>query len=433
MNWVESWFDGDSRRGNTFNSTWSDDTRKFSMRGRGEFEFSDDDTDITRVTPGGYLTLEERTGFDRTRLDIVAGANGGLQRTFIRNGQAVSYEPEGRAWLAKKVPDLVRRTGFGAEARVRRIVAKQGPAGVLDEVSKIDSDFVKRLYLSKLIDLRSIDAPTLSRLITQAGREIKSDFELATMLITVAKSQLLTTDDQRVAYVVATQTIQSSFEHRRALEPLVESGPLAEPVQKALFDSAARIESDFELATLLIKVGKHQTLTSGAADAYAAASTTIDSDFELRRALTPLISQGPALSATTQRILFGAASGIQSDFELATLLIELLERHRLDEASREPFFTAVDSLQSDFERGRVLKALAKGGSLTDSIAIAAINSTKRMNSAFEASNALQSVAAAHTLAGPVRQAYVEAAERLQSEHERDRALILLVRSESRAR
>jgi hypothetical protein len=46
---------------------------------------------------------------------------------------------------------------------------------------------------------------------------------------------------------------------------------------------------------------------------------------------------------------------------------------------------------------------------------------------------LKQVAAAHPLTDPVRQAYIDAAERLSSDFERDRALVTLVRSESRNR
>ena len=125
------------------------------------------------------MIIEEKIGWDRSKVDIRHGSDGRLQRTFYRNGKQVNYEPEGRAWLAKKVTDLVRTTGFGADARVRRFLAAGGPAAVMAEVTKIESSYVKRLYLTKLLDLQPSHGPLLTRLIAQAGQEITSDYERA--------------------------------------------------------------------------------------------------------------------------------------------------------------------------------------------------------------------------------------------------------------
>ena len=103
----------------------------------------------------------------------------------------------------------------------------------------------------------------LTRLITQAGQEITSDYERTELLSDIAKDRLMTTDEQRLAYTAATRTIDSSYEHRRALQPLVESGSLSDVVLRSALDSASNIESDYELAELLIALGKTQPLTPG--------------------------------------------------------------------------------------------------------------------------------------------------------------------------
>ncbi len=100
MNWIGSWFD--LPEGNRW--TISDGNRTFSVRNRGDVEISDDDTDIRSIDDGGYLIIDEKIGWDHARIDIRHDKDGRLQRTFYRNGKAVAYEPEGRAWLAKKCP-----------------------------------------------------------------------------------------------------------------------------------------------------------------------------------------------------------------------------------------------------------------------------------------------------------------------------------------
>jgi hypothetical protein len=427
MNWIGSWFD--FPEGNRF--TISDGNRRFSVRHHGEVEFTDDDTDIRAISDGGYLVVDEKIGWDRTRVDIRSGSDGSLQRTFYRNGKPVAYEPEGRAWLAKKIPGLIRESGFGAEARVRRIHTAGGPAAVLAEVTLIKSSYVKRLYLSRLLDLRTVQGPMLTKLIAQAGQEITSDYERTELLREVAKDRLMTTDEQRLAYTAATRTINSSYEHRRALQPLVESGSLSDAVLRAAIDSASTIESDYELTELLIALAKTQPLTPAAMDAYVVTTTTIDSDYELGRALKQAVNVPTALPPAVLRDILKTSHGIDSDYEMAQFLMMLAAKQKLDDTSRPAYFTAADSVHSDYERGRVLKALAGRTDLTDALVLGVIESTRGMNSAYEAANVLRDVAANHPLNADMRKAFVAAAERLSSDHERDRVLVALVKTEGR--
>lgn len=427
MNWIGSWFD--FPEGNRW--TIRDGNRTFSVRHHGEVDVTDDDTDIRAMSPGGYLTIEEKIGWDRTRVDFRHDANGNLQRTFYRNGKATAWEPEGRAWLAKKVPDLVRNSGFGAEARVRRIHTAGGPAAVLAEVTLIKNNYVKRLYLTKLLDLRTVQGPMLAKLIAQAGQEITSDYERAELLRSIAKDRLMTTDDQRLAYTTATRTINSSYEHRRALQPLFEMGSLSDVVLRSAIDSASTIDSDYELAELLIALGKTQAVTPGAMDAFVGTAMTIHSDYELSRALQQTVSAPVAVPSAVVRDVLKASHGIDSDYEMAQFLIRLASKQKLDDISRPAFFTAVDSVHSDYERGRALKALAGRPGLSDAVVLGVIESTRGMNSAYEAANVLRDVAANYPPTGEMRKAFVSAAERLSSNHERDRALVALSRIDAR--
>jgi len=425
MNWIGSWFDF-PEGGNSW--TVRDGNRTFSVRNHGDVDVTDDDLDVRAISDRGYLVIEEKFGWtNRTRVDLRHDENGQLQRKFYRNGKEVPYEPEGRAWLAKKMPDLVRNSGFGAEARVKRIHTAGGPAAVLAEVTLIKNNYVKRIYLTKLLDLRTVQGPMLTKLIAQAGQEITSDYERTELLRDIAKDRLMTSDDQRLAYTTAARTINSSYEHRRALQPLVENGSLSEAVMRSAIESAGTIESDYELAELMIALGKNQPLTPGVMDAYVATTVTIDSDYEMRRALTPAISTSTTLAPAVVRDVLKASHGINSDYEMAEFLISVVSKQKLDDVGRAAFFTAADSVHSDYERGRVLKAAVGRSSLNDGIVLGVIDSTRGINSAYEAANVLRDVAANYQLNGEVRKAFVAAAERLTSDHERDRVLVALVK------
>jgi beta-lactamase regulating signal transducer with metallopeptidase domain len=427
MNWIGSWFD--FPEGNRI--SYSDGNRRFSIRHEGDVEFTEDDTDVRSLSEGGYLVIDEKIGWDRTRVEIRHGSDGRLQRTFYRNGKVAAYEPEGRAWLSKKIPDLIRNSGFGADARVRRIHTAGGPAAVLAEVTLINSSYVKRLYLTRLLELRTVQGPMLTKLIAQAGQEIESDYELTELLREIVKERLMTADDQRLAYTAATRSLNSSYEHRRALQPLLESGPLAEPVLRAAIDGGSTIDSDYELTELLLTLGKTQTLAPTVMDAYVATAASIASDYELGRALKQAANSNAALPPAVVRDILRASLGIDSDYEMAEFLITLVTKQKVDDTARAALFTAADTVHSDFEHGRVLKAIVGRPGLNDAIVLGVIESTRGMNSAFEAANVLRDVAANYTPTGDVRKAFVSAAERLSSDHERDRVLVALVKTEAR--
>ena len=111
------------------------------------------------------------------------------------------------------LPRFIRQTGIAAPARVARILKSRGTAGVLAEISLIEGSWGKKVYFQELLKT-PLDAATTRQVLVQAGREIDSDFELASLLIDGADT-LLIDEATRQAYFDAARTIESDFEVRR--------------------------------------------------------------------------------------------------------------------------------------------------------------------------------------------------------------------------
>jgi len=73
--------------------------------------------------------------------------------------------------------------------------------------------------------------------IAQAGREIRSDYELASLLKAVAKRGL-PDEATRLTYAEACKTIESDYEARHALQALLVGGGASAPVLAAVVDAA---------------------------------------------------------------------------------------------------------------------------------------------------------------------------------------------------
>ena len=412
--------------------SWSNNGQKLEIRYDGEVEFTDDDADVKRLSPGGSLKI--RDGGMMTSLvgghtvEFAADASGNITRRFWAGSSERPFEPEGRKWLASILPRFIRQSGIGASARVARILKSKGAPGVLAEISLIEGSWAKRRYFTELLKTGPLDPAAIRQALVQAGKEIDSDFELASFL-SENGDKLLVDDPSRQAYFDAARSIDSDFEMHRVFSSVVKRGALTPSMLASLLNTSRNIDSDFEEASLLIEVAKLQALDSTTRPAFFSALETVQSDYEHRRVLTALGSRADLPQETVAAMLTSGAS-VSSDFEAATFLIQITKQQPIEGNLRAPFFRAVESIDSAFERGRVLKSVAARSDASPDTILAVLRATSGVSSNFEASQVLMAVAASHPVAGPARDAYIDAAEKL-GDFEQGRALSALLRNERR--
>jgi len=407
------------------NFTWSNGTEKLHVNYRGAIEFTDDDADVKRISPGGWLKIREEGRSGSRTVEFRANASGALVRRYWAGNSEKPFEPEGREWLAKALPRFIRQTGLGAEGRVARILASNGVDGVLAEIALIEGSWARRVYYTELLK-HDLDERSVEQILSRVGDDLASDFELATLLIGSA-DRLLVSEATRTAYFDATRTIGSDFELRRVHSAALRQGPVSPEVLAALLDASLTIQSDFEAASLLTQIAKLQPLDSRSVQLFVKALDGVQSDFEQRRALDTLVSTGN-LSADDLPAVLESAASIGSDFEQASFLLTVLKHYSIEGAPTAPFFRAVDTAASPFERGRVLQALAKRSDPSPDTIVAILRATQAMRSGFESSRVLLAVAENHSLTGEARDLYIEVAGKL-GDYEQGRALTALIRGE----
>jgi beta-lactamase regulating signal transducer with metallopeptidase domain len=367
--------------------------RRFDVRVRGEMTFSDDLTDVATLADGAYLSLRDRSWFTVRSIEV-SGERGVVTRKFWVSGVQQPWDPEGRNYLADRLPSLVRRTGVAAEARTRQILSTSGVSGVLDEIKLLESDYARRRYYQELLKTAQIDGPTAGRVVSSAADTIRSGYELRQTL-TAAAPHVARDAEAVQAFVEAAASISSDYEHRQALDVLAEAPGLIAAAGEPIARSAARIGSDFEK----------------------------------RQALSRLLANLPDPSASSA--VLDAAETIGSDFECATLLIAFTAAHALDGPAISVFFKAVDTLGSDYERGRVLKAVARSKPLAPPVLEGILTSVRGMQSDYEQAEVLLTVLRSHRVDTMVRPAFLAAADTIHSDYEQTRVLAALVRAEPR--
>lgn len=369
----------------------SDNGDSLEVNLRGQVRFNAAETDVSHLGKGARLeVVEDRDGVEREILYY--GKDGVIQRRYRVDGDERPLDAEGRAWLAKIMPGLLRETAINADARGKAILAKGGPDALLADIARIRTDYAAARYLGVLFGNAKLDAAQLSRALAIA-KGIESDFELRQALLAALKSQTLAPAQQvqvlklsteigsdfeqaellvaavdraaprgevLAAWRAAADEVGSDFEKRRVIEALLRHASQDSAVVVMALDSAHNIGSDFETREVLTRAAPHVT-TAPARQAYLRLAATIGSDFEMREALNALLGKGEVDAATAGAVL-DALAGIGSDFEAGEVLKNLAEAMPADPALIERYRAAARRL-GDYERGQAEKALDRFASV----------------------------------------------------------------------
>ena len=116
----------------------------------------------------------------------------------------------------------------------------------------------RRVYFTELLKTTSLDAATVRQALIQAGREIDSDFELASLLIDNADKLLV--DERRARHTSRRRARSSQTSRWRVCSAGLKRGPVSSAPARSPPPASREIESDFEEASLLVQVAKLQPL-----------------------------------------------------------------------------------------------------------------------------------------------------------------------------
>jgi SOS response regulatory protein OraA/RecX len=363
------------------------------LKAHGAFTFTEDLTDVQSLSDGGYLTITTSSGASQRSVDI-RSSGGRITRSYSVNGSPHAWDDEARRWLASELPRLVRRTGFGAESRVKSIFQKKGVAGVMDEVALLEGDYVRRVYLSTLIDVAHLDSTNVLPVLAAVRQRMTSDYDRGQVLQRIAHAVKL---DQRAAqaYVESMRTMRSDYERRRVLTALLETGGSAAQ-SDALFNAIDAMTSSYDRRMVLSEI--------------------------LRR---------PPLDTDVKKGVLTSAAGVRSDYDRAEILVAYVRTFGVEPALRDPFFAAVQKTSSDYDRRRVLTELASKGSISREVQQSAFESVRIMRSDYDRAEVLLAFLNARAVDPSTRAAFVSAAESIRSSHDQNRVLAALVKAEAR--
>jgi beta-lactamase regulating signal transducer with metallopeptidase domain len=347
------------------------------LRAEGRIEFNDEFTDITRVTDGGYVTIDVTTGGVRRELDLRTGG-GGLTRTFRVDGRERPWDFEAQRWFAGFLIELDRQTAIGIDHRFPRLL-KQGVAAVLAETALMPSDYVRYRYHERLIDEARLSASDRRQVLEQAATMGSSDYYGAELLKKVVAQGRLDDERERALVVSMIERFDSDFYRSEAITAL-GPGSLTEAQLTAILKVIGSMDSDFYKAETLRKVMPTGTL-----------------------------------SAPQRALVVSVLDGLDSDFYIAETLERLADR---DVLANTDILAALAKIDSDYYRGEVIATLLDGRNVREADLLAAVTAIEAMDSDHYKSESLQRVLASRGVTDRVRAAVDRAAQDLSSVYRR---------------
>ena len=367
----------------------SDGYRRLQVASTGQIEFTDDERDILSISPGGHFVIQEKKGLTTRRLQIEPAPDGKLTRSYTYRGEPRNFDAEARAWFQNLLQGLIRDDGYGAAARAQRILQRQGPVAVLDEVSRIKRNHVKRLYIEELLKSGSLDVAVKQRMIRQASEEISSDGEKAALLRNLA-THFWSDPTVHEGLIQSVNTVHSDGEKARFLSHLLEKPDTSAKDLDAILGVVEGVSSDGEKSRLLQQVTSRYGSSDSVRMAFFRALNTVRSDGERRHTLSTFLRNAKPSREDLVQVLESVAR-ISSDGEKASLLVEMTKHYQEDAALRAAFFKAMDSLQSDGESRRVLSALLEKKPAVETL-LSVLQSAKTISSDGEKATVLVEMA-----------------------------------------
>ena len=162
-------------------------------------------------------------------------------------------------------------------------------------------------------------------------------------------------------------------------------------------------------------------LKQGGVPAVLAEIETLQGDYARRVYYRELFKQAKVSPAELTKIVGRASETIQSDYELASLLVNAVAQAPSDEAARVAVIGATKTIGSDYEMRRALSA-ALATTMTPKTSAAVLEAAAGIGSDYERARLLIELAQKGGLTSATKSAYFELVKTLRSSHEQGRVL-----------
>ena len=419
--------EGDSRQ--SFDVRYTRDNCSLQVSADGKFTLRSDLSDLETISNDGWFRVEERIGRESHRVEIRRGSGGSLDHQYWVNGDRQPWNDEGRAWLAKTLLSVERKTAMASATRVPQLYRTGGLRGVMNEIALMDAPYAKSVYYKTFLDMGvALDASTLNTVVRQATTDLSSsDYYLSEVLSKFASQPAVNEETWRT-FASAAGTMKSDYYRSEVLKKVLRSGKLSSPTVGILLNSASGIKSDYYLSELLQTVARQYAVNADTRQYYVTALHNIESDYYRGQVLQALNGDG-AWDPKTSNFVLASVNDIKSDYYRAESLKALVKSHHVSDWNA--FFSSVSTIPSSYYQRETLTAVLSERPVSKEAVAGILAVAAKMKSDNDISEVLDAVARSYRIDDSLRPAYEKAVDAISSDYYRGSALTALRRSMAR--
>jgi len=372
---------GDGEEGRVTIST-HDESGYLKLESRGSISFTDDETAVKSISPGGYIKFRR---------------NGKKMRVYNNSQGEVEYEMDGKKvntlnaddkrFLAKAIKEMIN-SGFDAKGRIERVYAKGGTTGVFNAIDDLTSDWVKSKYFEYLLELPSLTQNELTTIARKIGTQLNSDYEKSNLLKKFS-GDYLQDDATANAYLDAVGSISSDYEKAGALKEMLNH-PLTPGQYSTLLNITDKIGSDYEKANVLKDLISQGIPDDNNMNKFLLVTGNVNSDYERSNVLQKVLDQGIPGGQSFGTFLTASAN-MGSDFERANVLKKLAAKNISSEDQWVNLISATEKIASEFDRSSTLIEIAKNMPVSDKVKVAYMTTAKTLTGDYDYGQAVKAV------------------------------------------
>ncbi|MEP6734723.1 MAG: hypothetical protein ABJA70_04335 [Chryseolinea sp.] len=359
----------------------------FNIEVRGKIEVTDDDKDIKNLSNDGYLEITKTVFGSKRSIVIESLGAGKFSKEYSEGRTKMAWDPNGKAWLGEILPEIVKSTTLGADARVNRIYAKGGTSAMLTELHALQGDYVTAHYAKLLLekDIPASDMPSVIKTISDL---VTSDYYLSTVLQQNI-SKMFVTPEAADAFYQGTLKINSDYYKSVVLKEALKKFPASPKQVKMILQSAGTINSDYYLSAVLTSLLEEDEMKEESLTDLINTSKKIPSDYYRTQVLSKALDK-KGVSKSGLKAVVDALLGVGSDYYKTGVVINMSDNNTIEPDVQLQVIALINnSVGSDYYAAAALKSIVSNQKLSDESFKQLVNAGGKLGSSNYASEVLK--------------------------------------------
>lgn len=327
-----------------------DSKNKLSLKVKGEVVFTHDEKGIKSLSSDGSISYKK----GRNKLKISPENKGAL--LYVINGtKKTVLNSKDKSLIAQCVQALID-AGINGKERAHKIYDRAGFEGVLREVDRFDSDYVKSIYLNALGANHSLTDAEMIAFLKKAETRLSSDYYKVEVLNGI-RENYLRSGVATEAYINNAKSIKSDYYQAKVLKKLWKALPTEKQAEQIL-EIVKNVDSDYYQAEIITDLLKNVSIGEKMYSQVLDVIQEVNSSYYQAEILKKLITDQVKDEKEWSRLI-AYTKNIDSDYYKAGILKRIAEAMPASETLQKEFEETAKTLGSDYYYGKVMRSSKK--------------------------------------------------------------------------